>query len=141
MARDHGSGDAYVFLGDDAEPVVDRASNADVEQDTDPPMVTVPVRVEGLARAQSLPAQQAGFTTVDVTTTGVQVLAADPLRVRALVYALDGTVVLAERQAGLTTGATLVPGGWLMLGASSAVWAKSLTGTVRLTVISERWTE
>ena len=139
MVRAHDE-PVWHFGPDDAEPVVDDPSPSEVMQDAEPDMPTVPVRVEGLARVQVLPAQLLAVTTVVANTTGVRLLADDPMRSRAVVLPLDGSVVVGERQASLATGGTWPAGVPMVVEGAGGLWAQALTSTVRVTVVTERWT-
>lgn len=120
---------------------VQEPSNADVLQFEQPELVTVPVDVQGPVRVQDVPSVTLGIGTDTLDTTGKQLLAPDPRRRCATIYAFDQNIVISHSQAGLVSGATWPKNVALVLTTQESVWAKSATSTTEVSLIIEGWVQ
>jgi hypothetical protein len=125
----------------DEEYDVTYASNAEVVQDSDPCMPTVPVRVEGPVQVRELPALSGGWGTVDCTKgTTVRLLSRDPRRKSCMIRSDTEDVYLAASQAGCGLGAfVLLKNTAMVITACDGVWVVPVTGSTRVHVYSEVW--
>jgi hypothetical protein len=102
----------------------------------------IPVRVEGVVRAQSLPYQGWALRTYDLTTTSVKIANRDTRRGRIVIVASAlcwiGNV---ETQAKPNVGFRVPSGIIVPFMHGEEVWAAADTGTASISVSEEFWTE
>lgn len=106
-----------------------------------PPIMTVPVVVQGPTTVQQLPRVSGGSRTVVVGTTPVRVQTADPRRAEVSVYAWDNDWTYGESQAEATgVYAAKWPKGLnKSIKHTGELWVASTTGTTALTVDVDNW--
>lgn len=109
------------------------------------PLTTVPVSVcEILApvRTQALPRRDATSSTKAVTTAPLQVLWADPFRACAQITSFTGDMLVSFNSASASspyTSAQWPVGKPLTVTATCDVWVAAATGSISVSVITERW--
>lgn len=135
-----GHDDAAVELREDLEPDQDEVLQAEPEYSSAP----VPVCVEGPVRTQQLPRKGGSTKTVAVGVVPVRILRADRYRYNAKLMSIGGVMLFSFSQTGAQDPSTMAA--WpastqYVCEAATDLWVCAATGTITLSVVTERWAE
>lgn len=99
----------------------------------------VPVVIDGPAHVQLLPAQIAVSRSITLTTTPEIILPADPRRSRAVVVAAASVRLGSRSDCDNDTAFVLSTAIPLEYRHGDEIWARSDTGSARLSILIEEW--
>jgi len=109
----------------------------EIEQ-REPPVPAVPVCVHGPVTVHRLPAMKTAVITMDLTTTPVRVLDADP---RRSAFVICGTEAWRYSRRPIGVGAQLPADFPVRFEHCDAVYARAVTGTAELSIVAELWAD